>query len=73
MKQEKIKLNLFKLGTSGGDEPLGNITTGNLALATPASTDTYNIAIFNQNMQKIDEAITALQNNALTFVKTGEF
>lgn len=69
---EKVKLNLKKFSTSSGDES-SSVTSGNLQLAKPLTTDTYNIAVFNSNMDKIDAAITTLQNNALTFVKTGEF
>lgn len=68
---KKVKLNLKKFSTGGGEEP--TVTSGNLQLAKPLTTDTYSIAVFNSNMDKIDAAITTLQNNALTFVKTGEF
>lgn len=68
---KKVKLNLKKFSTGGGSE--STVTSGNLQLAKPLATDNYNVAVFNANMEKIDAAITTLQNNALTFVKTGEF
>lgn len=68
---KKVKLNLKKFSTGGGEGP--SVTGGNLQLVKPLATDNYNVAVFNANMEKIDAAITTLQNNALTFVKTGEF
>lgn len=76
------KLNLYKFSISSDDEPVtgGVTTTTNIRLEKPSATDKYNINVQNNNMDKIDAAIKALQdrvteleNNALTFVKTGEF
>lgn len=75
------RINLYKFGTSSGDEPVsGSNTTTNISLEKPSASDKYNVSVQNNNMDKIDAAIKALQdrvteleNNALTFVKTGEF
>lgn len=52
-----MKLNLKRFSTGGGDES----TTTNLGLSKPLSSDTYNIAIQNSNMDKIDNAVAALE------------
>ena len=52
-----MELNLKRFSTGGGDES----TTTNLGLSKPLSSDTYNIAIQNSNMDKIDNAVAALE------------